>query len=105
MKNILFSLFIAAVITTASQAKGDDELFVKICAAVLPCDGEGGVLPEFQGGDCFEIYQEQCAELKPEALQQTTHQCHVDRRQVRRLIDRKDREIKRLKSSLKRVAK
>lgn len=91
------------VVASSAHAEDGDDLLIKVCAAVYPCDENGDVLPEFADGECADVYKEQCAGLTPESLGDKSRQCRVQKRQYRRLLDRKDRTIKHLQRSLRRL--
>jgi len=64
MKNVFFSTFIvlAACHLLALDSSAEE---TQVCAAVVPCDGHGGILPEYiaEEGEslyCELIYREKC---------------------------------------------
>lgn len=42
------------------------------CAAVLPCDERGAVLPEYADGECGAVYAGQCAKFAGDQLNECT---------------------------------
>lgn len=93
-----FSLLLLVSLLSGGAVHAEDDLEFKVCAALLPCDGEGGVFPEFRVGACAPVYEEQCSEIRrssaASAGERKFSQCKISNK-------RKDQQIRRLKQQLR----
>lgn len=97
-------LFLAIVISLVGVVNVYAEDDLKLCAAVLPCDGEGGVLEGFKGGECEAVYAEMCANVisieHPGRPEQRISQCKAASKKKDNTIRELKRELRRAKLAL-----
>lgn len=93
-------MIITAMLFVCPQASFADDGAV-YCAAVLPCDEQGRVLPEYDEGKCGEVYAAQCAQSQVNDLNEKLFSCYDSADKKERRLKRK---LRRLKQAL-RVAK
>ncbi len=94
---VVMAGFSAAILVSPVLAESGEVY----CAAVLPCDEDGSVLPAFDQGPCAEMYATQCANLASEQLGEKLSSCEDKRSDLENNIRRLKRQLKqeRLKQS------
>lgn len=68
-----------------------------LCAAVLPCDADGNVLPAFNQGACAEVYATQCANLASAQLGDKLNSCQDRTSDLEKQINKLQRQVRNLK--------
>ena len=101
MKFILASITLSllAVVSSAWAEEG------VVCAAILACDNNGGVLQQYKGGPCESYYQAQCTAELANGLSSRVESCENGREALlssNGLLNKQNLRLKRQIRKLKR---
>lgn len=87
---------ITGLLTVGTVQAQDSDVF---CAAVLPCDSEGNVLPAFNQGPCAELYSTQCANMATAQLGQQLQTCQDKGSDLQKEINKLRKKVRRAKQN------
>ena len=90
----LLSLVFASVFDPQS-VKAEDEV---LCAAVLPCDEDGSVMPPYDRGACASYYRELCTQYAIEQLGDRVAVCTVEKGDLEKQNRRLRRQLRAVKN-------
>ncbi len=69
-----------------------------VCVASMPCDEEGNLLEQYSKGECLDVYQDRCLNLRLEKITENELICQTKITQKNKKIRRLKRRIKYLES-------
>ncbi len=89
------------VVTPSAWAQGEGI----VCAAVVACDGNGGVLQEFRGGPCEAVYQTQCTSELANTLGEQVQSCESSKRTLSKNLNTLTKKNRNLQRQIRKLQK
>lgn len=90
-------IYLVLFVFISSTAFAEDQV---VCAAVLPCNSSGEVLPVFKEGPCGAIYESQCKDLSVDLCKINSSNLIDELKKSSKMIDRLRKKIRAQKKQL-----
>jgi hypothetical protein len=94
MKTFATYLFLFSIVAAPLQAED------LVCATVWACDDSGQVMPQYRSGDCFQVYERQCAGFRGELNAHELQSCRSELEQGQQRSKDLRKRVRRLRKML-----